>query len=519
MQAEKNQSDSTQLPIETLSKVAKNAGSGAGGKLLFYLFNYLAILLITRAIGASNYGLVVLAYSMVVVVAMAGSLGLNEGIVRYGSFYYGKRELKKVKGTLISSLRVTTLSSLILTVSLFFTAKFWAVKLFSKPELTPLLKIFALAIIPLVLERVLTAGLQAIQLIKFRIFIEYIIRPLLLFVSILILVVIFPLGINGVISSYLISIYLGFFLAIYYAIKFLHSLSEQSYSPIREYRKLMSFSLPLMGVGFLTLVIERIDIFMLGYFKSTGVVGIYGAAARAAFLVLLPFNSFAIIFLPLVAAYHGQQRDKKIILLFKTVTKEITTFSLPLWLFFCLFSQEIMMFFGRGFSTGSLCLLILSSGWMFQNFTGPANRLIMMTGHSRINLINYIIIIVFNFVLNLFLIPKYGITGAALATACSMFLIGLVRTIEVYLIFKTHAYRRDSYKPFLAIIIVGIIIFFLKAGLVMLKTSIWLQLICCSFGLLTVYFSLLFLLKLSYDDLIIIGLIKKKISSLIPGHR
>jgi len=427
MKPNSNLPDNVFLEEATLSKVAKNAGGGAGGKILFYLLNYFIVIIITRSLGAADYGIIILTYSIIVIIAMAASLGLNEGIVRYISFFLGKDDAGRAKGVLISSLKLVSFSSVILAVILFFSAEFLAQRVFSKPEIALPLKIFSLAILPLALGRIFTAGLQAIQLVKFRILVENAVRPLVLLVILALLLVTGISGVNYVIGSYIGSIVVGCALAAVLLIRTYPALMSSGISPIYEYNQLLKFSLPLFGVGVLTFVVERIDIFMLGYFMPSEQVGVYGATARTANIVLLPFTAFALIFLPLVAAYHGKEEMGKILLLFKLVTKWIVTMSLPLFIILSLFSGEIMLVFGPSFPMGRICLILLCCGWMCQNLGGPANGLIMMTGHSRLNLINYLIICVSDIILNILLIPRYGIEGAALATAISMALISLIR--------------------------------------------------------------------------------------------
>jgi O-antigen/teichoic acid export membrane protein len=74
----------------------------------------------------------------------------------------------------------------------------------------------------------------------------------------------------------------------------------------------------------------------------------------------------------------------------------------------------------------------------------------MMTGHPKFNLVNSLALALLNVGLNVILIPKYGIVGAAIAAATSMAIINLLRLAEVHYILKVHPYQWSFLKPLLA---------------------------------------------------------------------
>ena len=88
-----------------------------------------------------------------------------------------------------------------------------------------------------------------------------------------------------------------------------------------------------------------------------------------------------------------------------------------------------------------------------------------MTGHTQLVLGNTIGAFVLNFGLNIFLIPKYGIIGAAMATLISLTAVGLARTVEVSIILKMNFFDQKLIKPMFA----GILTFI---GLILSKDYI-----------------------------------------------
>jgi O-antigen/teichoic acid export membrane protein len=89
-------------------------------------------------------------------------------------------------------------------------------------------------------------------------------------------------------------------------------------------------------------------------------------------------------------------------------------------LFFLLLGRPALSFiFGPEFGAAYLPLLILCAGQLVNAATGCAILLLNMTGNERYPLLATMVAAFLNVMLNLLLIPPYGIHGAAIATASS----------------------------------------------------------------------------------------------------
>jgi O-antigen/teichoic acid export membrane protein len=76
-----------------------------------------------------------------------------------------------------------------------------------------------------------------------------------------------------------------------------------------------------------------------------------------------------------------------------------------------------MGLYGPGFERGATVLVILCAGQFFNAATGAVAYLLMMTGHERLVRNNLAFWALVNIGLGLFLIPKFGMAGAAAVTA------------------------------------------------------------------------------------------------------
>jgi O-antigen/teichoic acid export membrane protein len=103
----------------------------------------------------------------------------------------------------------------------------------------------------------------------------------------------------------------------------------------------------------------------------------------------------------------------------------------PFYITLALFGPLLLKIFGNGFSRGSTALLILALAQLVNLGTGNVLIVLLMAGKSSWNLINSAVSVALNIGLNLFLIPKWGINGAAIAWAVSILCTNLAALLEV----------------------------------------------------------------------------------------
>ena len=121
-----------------------------------------------------------------------------------------------------------------------------------------------------------------------------------------------------------------------------------------------------------------------------------------------------------------------------------------------------------------------------------------MTGFTKVNLVNSIIIVLINITLNILWIPEFGIIGAAYATFVSMALLGILRIVEVYYFIKLNPFSLKLLKPIIAGVIMALVLIYIKPMVLSLHTIVSLIIILLV-GLLSFFF-MLWMLKFDDDD-------------------
>ena len=233
---------------------------------------------------------------------------------------------------------------------------------------------------------------------------------------------------------------------------------------------------------------------------------------RTTFLISIILESFNAIFAPMIADFYNRKELRKLENLYKIVTKWIFTISFAAFLIIVIFPKEILSLWGKEFAEGTTCLIILCSAQLINCSVGTVTSLIMMTGRTKINLINQLLVFITIITLNLFLIPKYSYLGTAFSLGIALSIINIIGVFEIYLILRIHPYRIDFFKPLIA----GVITF---TGLLLFRqylSEIKHPIAFLGSGILIVilvYGLILFILKLSEEDKVILKKIKSKIIS------
>jgi len=70
---------------------------------------YLGMMIVTRFLGPTDFGLITLASAVATIASTVVLVGMPEGVVRYVSFYKGKNDKGRIKGVIVSALKVVLL--------------------------------------------------------------------------------------------------------------------------------------------------------------------------------------------------------------------------------------------------------------------------------------------------------------------------------------------------------------------------------------------------------------------------
>ncbi len=175
-------------------------------------------------------------------------------------------------------------------------------------------------------------------------------------------------------------------------------------------------SFPVSVSHFFDRVIARVDQIFIFSIIGISSLGLYSATVTVVESFLFIPTALLTVLLPVLSVLFLESKDKHERSV-KISGKYLLLFSLPVALFICFYSKEVLIFlFGNSFAEAAPVLKILI--WSF-----PLNCMLILLRHvlisakkQKIILIGSLFGAVLNIPLNMVLIPKMGGAGAALAT-------------------------------------------------------------------------------------------------------
>ena len=481
-------------PAQKIAKESTISFVGMGyGQFVRYLFTAL----LARLVGVQYLGIYSLGNSITSIANVLGKAGTDVGLMRYVSMRDHKKDRDLIKNDILSTLKMGFVFSIVIMLSQIMLSRWLAENVFEASSLLRIvLIVYAVSIPFTALMTIATFATQGFQLLKYKVFVEYILNPTVLIVSMLFIYFTFSSELAIILPTLLTGI-IGFMVANYF-LKKIVGVNILNIGNISFNKEILTYSLPIMFTMILGSLLHWMDILMLGYFTNIETVGLYHPAVRTAGLQQSILIAFAGIFAPMFSKYYAKKDIIGMHHIYKLVTRWILTLVIPVLILIILFSTKIMLLFGADFIQSSNALIILSIGTSIFAIFGVSGTALVVSGYQKLNLVNALSATILNICLNIILIPKYGIMGAAWATLSSMTFIALARLIETWIFLKINPYNLKVFKSILDGILTYGILQYIKPYLMVYHTII--TLILALIIILVIYGLLLLLFKFDEDD-------------------
>ena len=386
-------------------------------RIIGIIFGYIFTLLITRKFGADTMGIFALCTTVLSIASILGRLGTDTALLRFVAEYSAQDRKDLVKEVYGKALKIAIPFSISLTIILFFSSPYISKYIFHKEHLSNYFQITSLAVLPLVLTFLNSQSLRAIKRIREYAFFQNISQ--FLFGSIfLFLLLTFSIKNSLPVIAYVLAIFTG---AIFCHIlwKKQSRLDSSNVSNEMSTRNILHVSLPMLLSGSMLMITHWTNTLMLGMFRTEAEVGIFNVAAKISTSISFTLIAVTTIAAPKFAEFYGKKDYIGLEKFIQQSTKLIFWTSLPILLVIAFFPSFILGIFGDEFKTGVFALLVLTIGQFISSISGSVGILLNMTGKHKVYQYIMIATTILNIILNLLIIPKYGINGAAIVTMIS----------------------------------------------------------------------------------------------------
>ena len=379
---------------------------------------YASMILLARWLGAHDFGIYAYVLVIVTLLGIAFSFGFNSSGVRFVASYLARNRLRRLSGFLSFSHKVVAALALLGALAgagLVFALKDTIEPYYVAPMLVGLLCVPVWALL-----NQMEATARAFCLVNVAYVPGYILRPLLMIVFVGGLVT-FGGTADAVTALWALVgactvAALGQGLVIWRRIRKPRSAAR----PAVHARHWFAVSLGFLMIDGFRMLLDNADILLIGRFLDPHSVAIYFAVIRTSGLIT--FICFSVIGLavPKFAEIHSAGSRGELQRFVTNVTQLMFWPSLLAAGAMACAGPYLLSLFGAGFEAGYPAMLVVLTGLVLRSATLPVEYLLNMTGHHRDTLRVYAVAACANVILNLVLIPSFGIVGAAAGTYAAM---------------------------------------------------------------------------------------------------
>jgi O-antigen/teichoic acid export membrane protein len=171
----------------------------------------------------------------------------------------------------------------------------------------------------------------------------------------------------------------------------------------------------------LLLMNGRTDILALGLFHPDSEVGVYRVAVQMVLPVMFAQQAVNAIQAPHIAHLYAAGNMKRLQTMVTQSSRAVLAIAASAAFVVIVFGEPLIrVLFGPEFLGAYKPLVILTIGKTINSAMGSVASLLNMTGHERDTTRIILVAAILNVTLNVLLTPKWGMTGAAIATAVTL---------------------------------------------------------------------------------------------------
>lgn len=272
----------------------------------------------------------------------------------------------------------------------------------------------------------------------------------------------------------------------------------------------LAFSVPQMPVIILLWIISLSDRYFITHFLGLSENGIYSSSNTLANLTSLFYMPVSFVLFPLISRLWAQKRLEDVKSYFEYSIKFFLTLAIPGAIGIAFLSQPLLRILTTSeFLVGRELVLLLAFGAIFLGLFQIGMNLILLSKNSKLLPLFTAAASVASVVINLLLIPRIGIIGAAISNCSSYFVLAAIITIWARKIINLKFNFKYYSKIVASSLAVAACLFFLKAD------SIGGIILSVVVGSVVFIMGLLLLKALTRQDQKMIGNV---VGSLIPGY-
>ncbi|MCW8933006.1 MAG: oligosaccharide flippase family protein [Gammaproteobacteria bacterium] len=400
----------------TLKKVATGTATIYAIGIVLTLMSQI---ILTNILGSHQYSIYYYVLTWLFILTIISKFGIDILLLRFIPKYNIKCEWQFFKGIIFWSKKNILKTSLSISSLYLLTVFLFRNNL--EQELTNTFYIGCLAI-PLLTSIYIRYGiLKGLKHPNLSLLPELIISPIILSLFVLITEYFFNRTNTASLTMlyYVITLIIGSLLGQQWLKKRLPT-EIHHVNPNYKSRYWLQITFPLFIITLLHQLLGNNDTILLGLINGTKNIGIYGIASKLSLAVSFPLIVANVLFAPIISECYSTNNINGLQHKLNKGMRFVIFSSIIFFTSLIFFREQVLTIFGKDFLQGSTSLVILSIGQIINAILGPVGFLLSQTSYEKTVMKTLFLAVLLNIILNLLLIPDYGIEGAALATSISI---------------------------------------------------------------------------------------------------
>lgn len=232
-----------------------------------------------------------------------------------------------------------------------------------------------------------------------------------------------------------------------YLIYYLYKKGELNFKiPFRNGNLGLAKHIGIYGVysflgGLSTLLVANIDILMLGSLTDLANAGIYAIAFYVGSVIAVPQRSIGKIATPILSGFLENENYTAIEELYKRTSLNQVIAGSLLFVGVWANMHNLMGLLPEEYRGTQWIIVIIGAAKLFDMATGLNGGIIMNSKYFRFDFYTNVFLVLVAVTANFLLIPLYGITGAAIATAISLTLYNIIKLTFVWMKFGMQPFQ------------------------------------------------------------------------------
>jgi O-antigen/teichoic acid export membrane protein len=426
------------------------AGITLGGAVFGAMLMMGSEVLAARFLGVAGYGLYALAIMFARISAVLLVFGVPISILHYLPIQLSRSEPQRALGTILGSLPLPLANGLTLALVLAFCGDWVAARFLHQPQAAHFLSVLGFAIPLVVLVDLLASIARGFGRALSAVLMQNI-APQLCAICVLLLLLLFHGPKIGVAYGQVAGLTAGVAVGIGFVVRLVRQQIGRV-RPVLALGSLYGYAIPIALNVAATLVIGFTDIYLLAVLRDAGTVGVYRACMQVVLAFGLPMSAIRAAIAPVYTVLIAESRYKLLQDVYSAAVRLATFATLPLLLVIIVNGGDLLRIMGPAFAIGTTALQVLACGQCCEAAFTPAHVVLIIGGRQRLEAGNMALAAGLNLVLNLTLIPAYGLLGAALSTATSLIGLAALRTLQLRRVLGLHTVDRTLLRVGLVVV-------------------------------------------------------------------